>query len=319
MVPFVPFMQNISNTVNELEVYNKMTLTFNNIKEVEYNTEFYSVDLVEDVTMGDIISYDSIDTSKLGKQEIMFVVSKGNVQKEFCTTIEVVDNKGADINVEKDNISIYVGTDYDVTTNIISVIDNYDGELLYNNNPNDTDKGYYTIITDFNKDKVGTYNVLIKAIDNHQNTSEKSYTITVGKKYYYPYTRGNVSSTVDTTSVVSMAYSFLGYNYVHGGANPNVGFDCTGLVYYIYGYFGKKVGRSSSNIVYSGVGVDPNNMMPGDVIVWSTYANNYPTHAAIYVGDGLMIHAANYNDGVILSSVSQWASWGSHIVSVRRI
>ena len=319
MIPFFPFVQNFSNTANELEVYNKMNIIFNDIQEIEYGTEFNSMDLVEEIVIGEVISYDKIDTNKLGTTEITYIVSKGNIQKEISTAISVVDTKGADINIEKDNISIYVGNDYDITNNIISVVDNVDGELSYVLNNDELDKGYYTITTDFDKNKVGKYSVNIKAIDKRGNISEKSYTIEVNKKYYYPYTKANISSSVDTSSVVSMAYSFLGYNYVHGGASPNVGFDCTGLVYYIYGYFGKKVGRSTSNIVYSGVGVDPNNMIPGDIIVWSTYSNNYPTHAAIYVGNGMMIHAANYNDGVILSSVSTWASWGSHIVSVRRV
>ena len=61
------------------------------------------------------------------------------------------------------------------------------------------------------------------------------------------------------------------------------------------------------------------NMSAGDIIVWSTYSNNMPTHVALYVGDGMMIHAANSNDGVILSSVSNWASWGAHIVAIRRV
>ncbi len=118
---------------------------------------------------------------------------------------------------------------------------------------------------------------------------------------------------------MAAAYSLLGYNYVAGGTSPQTGFDCTGFVYYIYSLFGKKVGRSSSNIAYSGTGVSSSNMEPGDIIVWSTRSDNYPTHAALYVGNGNMIHAANYNDGVILSSVSKWASWGAHIVAVRRV
>ena len=120
-------------------------------------------------------------------------------------------------------------------------------------------------------------------------------------------------------SASSAAYSYIGYRYTPGGASPETGFDCSGFVYYIYGLFGKTVGRSTGDIVYSGTGVSRENMTAGDIIVWSTYSNNAPTHAALYVGNGMMIHAANSNDGVILSSVSDWESWGAHIVAIRRV
>lgn len=51
-----------------------------------------------------------------------------------------------------------------------------------------------------------------------------------------------------------------------------------------------------------------------------TNASNAPTHVALYVGNGNMIHAANPRSGVIVSNVSYWESHGGgHIVSVRRV
>lgn len=319
MVPILTFGNRFCTALNELDIYNKMSVEFKENNTIEYASEFNGMDYIDSVSLGRVKTITHIDTTKLGKHKVLYVVEKDNVEKEIYTTIDVVDTKGANINLKKDNITVYLGTDYDVKSNIESVIDEVDGELSYKKEIEPDDKSYYTIETDFNKDAVGNYTVNIKAVDNQANTSEKSYTIAVKRKYTYSYTRANVSATVDTSSVVSAAYSLLGYNYRAGGTSPETGFDCTGFVYYIYSLFGKTVGRSSSNIVYSGTGVSPDNMEPGDIIVWSTRGDNHPTHAALYVGGGNMIHAANYNDGVILSSVSNWANWGSHIVAVRRV
>jgi len=298
-----------------------MDITFNEVKSIEYGTEFNGMDFVNSVSNGEVVSSGKLDTTKLGSHEIMYVISDKGVNKEIYTNIEVVDTKAADISIKEDNISIYVSDEYDIMSNIESVKDEVDGELSYKSDVTDEDKGYYTVNTDFNKDVVGDYTVNVKAVDNSGNVSENSFTISVVNRpvYRYTYTGPNVASSVDTTSVVTAAYSYVGYRYTPGGASPETGFDCSGFVYYLYGLFGKTVGRSTSDIIYSGTGVSMENMSAGDIIVWSTYSNNMPTHVALYVGDGMMIHAANSNDGVILSSVSNWASWGAHIVAIRRV
>ena len=319
MVPILTLGNSFYNSVCEQELYNKMDITFNEVKSIEYGTEFNGMDFVNYVSNGEVVSSGKLDTTKLGSHEIMYVISDNGVNKEIYTSIEVVDTKAADISIKEDNISIYVNDDYDVMSNIESVVDNVDGELSYKTDVTDEDKGYYTVITDFNKDVVGDYTVKVKAVDNSGNVSEKSYTISVRNRpvYRYTYTGPSVASSVDTTSVVSAAYSYVGYRYTPGGASPETGFDCSGFVYYLYGLFGKTVGRSTGDIIYSGTGVSYEDMSAGDIIVWGT--GNYPTHAALYVGDGMMIHAANSNDGVIISSVSAWASYGYNIVAIRRV
>lgn len=321
MVPFLTLWNTFYNAIYEQEIYNKMNITFNDIKTIEYNAQYDALDYINEVSIGEVIYTGEVDTTKLGENKVIYVVSDGVVSKEFYNDIEVIDTKSADINIKEEEVSIYVGSDYDVTSNIESVYDQVDGELLYkSDNITDSDIGYYTVITDFNKDVVGDYVVNIKAVDFSGNVSEKSYNINVKEKIkrMYSYVNYNANATVDTSSVVSAAYSFLGYNYTYGGASPETGFDCSGFVYYIYGLFGKNVGRSTSNIIYSGTGVSIDNMSAGDIIVWSTYADNTPTHATLYVGDGMMIHAANSRQGVILSSVNDW-SRSSHIVAIRRV
>ena len=99
---------------------------------------------------------------------------------------------------------------------------------------------------------------------------------------------------------------FKGYRYVYGGASPS-GFDCSGMVYYIYRQFGYNVGRTSTDQLRNGYPhVSRSNLQPGDIVLFErTYTSSRPaTHSGIYIGNGQFIHAANTRSGVVITSLS---------------
>ena len=100
------------------------------------------------------------------------------------------------------------------------------------------------------------------------------------------------SSSVDGGSVVSRAYSKLGCAYSWGGIGPN-SFDCSGFVSYCLTGRYCRLGTTTTFMGWTRV-TDP---QPGDVVVNAR-------HTGIYVGNGQMIHASNYNTGVILTPIS---------------
>jgi cell wall-associated NlpC family hydrolase len=84
-------------------------------------------------------------------------------------------------------------------------------------------------------------------------------------------------------SIVATARQYLGVPYVFGGASP-AGFDCSGLVKYVYAQFGIELPHSSLRQGANGTRVtDP---VPGDLVVIDG-----GSHIGIYSGDGYMIHA----------------------------
>lgn len=314
---------NICNEAHKQQVFKNLDVTFKKTKAIEYGTANYNVmDLVEEVPYGNIITYTNyVDTNSIGTQTVSFVVEEENIKKVINVDVEIIDTEKPEIKTEEETISIEQGEDFDINKNITSVVDKVDGDLQYTNEEKEEKESYYTVTSDVDTNKVGTYSVNIKAVDKSGNTTEKKYNVNVvekAKPVVQKTISTNAKATVDTSSVVSAAYSFLGYNYTPGGASPQTGFDCSGFVYYIYGLFGKNVGRSTTDQVYAGSAVSLNNIQPGDIILWSD--NGYsPTHATLYVGNDTMIHAANSRDGVITSSVSAWASYGSSIYAIRRV
>lgn len=316
---------NICEINHRQQVFDKLDVTFSEVKAVEYGTENYDpIDLVENVPYGKIVKYTSyVDTNSIGTQKLMFVVEEQNVTKVINVEVEVVDTEKPEISMEEEEISIEEGNEYDIKENIKSVIDKVDGELEYVENESEDKKSYYTITSDLDTSVPGSYSVSVKAVDNSGNINEKTYNINVTEKpkpvvYNNNNINNNAIPSVDTSSVVSAAYSFVGYYYTPGGASPSTGFDCSGFVQYIYSLFGKSVGRTTYDQANIGSGISRDNMQAGDIIVWSD--NGYsPTHSTLYVGNGMMIHAANSNDGVILSSVDAWDTYAGNIYAIRRV
>lgn len=111
------------------------------------------------------------------------------------------------------------------------------------------------------------------------------------------------SPSVEGGTVVSRAYSKLGCAYSWGGIGPN-SFDCSGFVSYCLTGRYCRLGTTGTFMGWTHVS-DP---QPGDVVV-----NSY--HTGIYIGGGQMIHASDYNTGVIISSVA--AGMNNNYIFVR--
>lgn len=127
-----------------------------------------------------------------------------------------------------------------------------------------------------------------------QYVKEGSYSNTVSP---------DAGGTVEGRQVADFALQFVGYNYSWGGASPETGFDCSGLVYYTYKQFGYTLNRVACDQAQNGVHVDPSDLQPGDILCFYS-SSTYIGHVGIYIGDNKFVHAANSSTGVIISDLS---------------
>jgi cell wall-associated NlpC family hydrolase len=101
----------------------------------------------------------------------------------------------------------------------------------------------------------------------------------------------------------AIAQQYLGVPYVWGGASPS-GFDCSGLVVYVYGRLGVSLPHYTVSLWSSGAQVSRDQLAPGDLVFFYGLE-----HVGIYLGGGLFIHAPHTGTVVQISSLN--SSWYS--------
>lgn len=105
--------------------------------------------------------------------------------------------------------------------------------------------------------------------------------------------------------VVNYAKHLVGVRYVWGGTSPSSGFDCSGLVRFVYGHFGVRLAHSSFAQAGTGIRVGRWALKPGDLVFFDGLG-----HVGIYVGHGKFIHAPHSGTRVRIESLGGWYSSG---------
>ena len=119
---------------------------------------------------------------------------------------------------------------------------------------------------------------------------------------------GPSTGSPGSAAVVQAALSRIGSPYSWGGSGPGV-FDCSGLVMWSFQQIGKSLPHSSQALARGGQPVAISDMQPGDVVNYYGDAS----HTAIYIGDGMMVHASTFGVPVKVESVTN-----APIYNVRR-
>lgn len=112
--------------------------------------------------------------------------------------------------------------------------------------------------------------------------------------------RGTVSRTVTNVPVsgragaaVAYAMAQVGDAYVYGAAGPSA-FDCSGLTMMAWAQAGVALPHSSSAQYSSGTHIAAGDLRPGDLVFYYSPIS----HVGMYIGNGMIVHAANPGSGV---------------------
>ncbi|MCW5298095.1 peptidoglycan endopeptidase [Herbaspirillum lusitanum] len=109
------------------------------------------------------------------------------------------------------------------------------------------------------------------------------------------------AATEHGSEIAIYALDMIGTGYRFGGKNPDAGFDCSGMVSYIFNRAaGLKLSGSAADMARQGRQIDKSNLRPGDLVFFNTLNRPF-SHVGIYIGDGRFVHAPSGNGKVHIS------------------
>ena len=125
------------------------------------------------------------------------------------------------------------------------------------------------------------------------------------------------SYSSDIDKVIDLALAQVGKPYIWASANPNIGFDCSGLTYYAFKQAGINLNRTSYTQINNGVSVDSKDLRKGDLVFFNNGGGRI-SHVGIYIGNNQFVHASSPGTGVIVSKLFG-SYFGNTYVGARRI
>ena len=112
--------------------------------------------------------------------------------------------------------------------------------------------------------------------------------------------------------IVEIAQKYVGAPYRWGGSSPS-GFDCSGLVRYVYAQVGVELPHNAAEQYALGAPVLREELIPGDIVFFDRLRHN-----GIYIGDGRFIHARQTGKRVAIAGLDE-AWYAERWVGARRI
>ena len=115
---------------------------------------------------------------------------------------------------------------------------------------------------------------------------------------------------------LATAHSLIGLRYRRGGSDPKVGFDCSGLVQYVFASSCLlHLPRSATDQFAVGQEVAREDLQRGDLVF---FRSNQGWHVGIYSGDDHFIHSPNRNDSIRVSTL-ETPYWKRFYKGARRL
>jgi len=116
--------------------------------------------------------------------------------------------------------------------------------------------------------------------------------------------------------VAALALEFVGTPYRAGGTDPS-GFDCSGLVQYVFARHGLRLPRSVVDQSQTGTSVPRRSIVAGDLLFFATSGQG-PSHVGIAIDSETFVHAPSGKGNVRVERLDA-PYWGQRFLGARRI
>ena len=117
--------------------------------------------------------------------------------------------------------------------------------------------------------------------------------------------------------VVITALALQGTPYRYGGSDPS-GFDCSGLVQWVFRQHGVVLPREARDQFQSGTIIAPEDLRPGDLVFFETERRGDASHVGIVLDQDTFVHAPN-SRGVVRIEQLELDYWSKRYLGARRV
>ena len=131
-----------------------------------------------------------------------------------------------------------------------------------------------------------------------------------------PVATSGTSLPADGYSIAGTALGLRGAPYRNGGSDPR-GFDCSGLIEYVYSQHGIAVPRTVEELHDAGRDVPTQDMQPGDLVFFDTTGRG-PSHVGMSIGGDEFVHAPS-GAGIVRVERLGAAYWAQRFIGVKRL
>lgn len=119
-------------------------------------------------------------------------------------------------------------------------------------------------------------------------------------------------------TLLKRGLALLGTPYRWGGSSPEAGFDCSGLVGYVFRTaLGIELPRISRDMARDGERVERASLVPGDLVFFGRRGKRVD-HVGIYIGEGRFLHAPSSGRDVTVSELDT-GYWARRFLQARRV
>jgi cell wall-associated NlpC family hydrolase len=128
----------------------------------------------------------------------------------------------------------------------------------------------------------------------------------------------SAGGVADASDAAILALSLVGTRYATGGDSPESGFDCSGLVAYVYDRASqRRLPRNTFDLARVGIPVAPGQLQAGDLVFYNTQRRPF-SHVGIYLGESRFVHAPSTGGAVRIEEMDV-RYWTQRFDGARRL